>query len=65
MDRGAWQATVHGVTRVRNDLRLNHLHHHHHSSPYPLAVAEFLRQIYLFQNIIQLELYSVVTYLVA
>ena len=20
MDRGAWQATVHGVTRVRNDL---------------------------------------------
>ena len=21
MDRGAWQATVHGVTRVRHDLK--------------------------------------------
>ena len=24
MDQGAWQATVHGVTRVRHDLGLNH-----------------------------------------
>ena len=30
MHRGTWQATVHGVTRVRHDLKpLNH--HHHHS----------------------------------
>ena len=65
MDRGAWQATVHGVARARHDLRPNHLHHHHDSSPYPLAVADFLKQIYLFQNIIQLELYSVVASLVA
>ena len=25
--RGAWQATVHGVTRFRHDLALNHYHH--------------------------------------
>ena len=24
MDRGVWQATVHGIARVRHDLRLNH-----------------------------------------
>ena len=27
MDTGAWRATVHGVTRARHDLVLNHLHH--------------------------------------
>ena len=26
MDRGAWQATVHGIVRVRDDLQLNHYH---------------------------------------
>ena len=36
MDRGAWQATVHGVARIRRDLRLNH-----HSYHYTLAVADF------------------------
>ena len=30
MDRGAWQATVHGVARVRHDWQLNH--HHHQAS---------------------------------
>ena len=24
MDRGVWQATVHGITRVRHDLQLNY-----------------------------------------
>ena len=24
MDRGAWQATVHGVTSARHDLQQNH-----------------------------------------
>ena len=32
MDRGAWQATVHGVTRVRQDLVTK--------SPTPEAVTE-------------------------
>ena len=27
MDREAWQATVHGVTRVGHDLAANHHHH--------------------------------------
>ena len=27
MDRGAWQATVHGVTRVRHDLVTKPPHH--------------------------------------
>ena len=26
MDRGAWQATVHGVTRVGHDLATEHTH---------------------------------------
>ena len=30
MDRGAWQAAVHGVARVRHDWQLNH--HHHQAS---------------------------------
>ena len=29
MDRGAWQATIHGVTRVRHDLATIPHHHHH------------------------------------
>ena len=52
-----------GSHGVRHDLRLNY--HHRHSSPYPLAAADFLKQICLFQNITQLELYSVVASLVA
>ena len=28
MDRGAWQVTVHGVTRVRHDLATNPPNHH-------------------------------------
>ena len=35
--RGAWPATVHGVTRVRHDLAP---HHHHHSSPELFYLAE-------------------------
>ena len=30
MDRGAWWATVHGVTRVRHDL-VTKLQHHHYA----------------------------------
>ena len=30
MDRGAWQAIVYGVTRVRHDLVTNPPHHHYH-----------------------------------
>ena len=52
-----------GSQRVRHDLRLNYLHRH--SSPYPFAATDFLKQICLFQNITQLELYSVVASLVA
>ena len=32
MDRGAWMATVHGVTRVRHDLATKPLHQSHHES---------------------------------
>jgi len=28
MDRGAWQATVHGVQRVEHDLVTEHIHTH-------------------------------------
>ena len=30
LDRGAWLATVHGVSRVGHDSEVNHHHHHHH-----------------------------------
>ena len=30
MDRGAWQATVHGVTRVGHDLATEHTHNVNH-----------------------------------
>ena len=31
MDRGAWQATVHGVTKSRTQLNDKHTHHTHTS----------------------------------
>ena len=30
IDRGAWQAAVHGVTKSGHDLATKHHHHHHH-----------------------------------
>ena len=30
MDRGAWQATVHGVARVGHDWAMKHKHPHPH-----------------------------------
>ena len=43
MGRGAWQATVHGVARVRHDLELNH--HHRHSPVHGNLGASPLRNL--------------------
>ena len=45
MDRGAWWATVHGVTRVGHDLVTKP--HHHHLVPLNCTLVQLLTQLCL------------------
>ena len=50
MDRGAWRATVHGLTRVGHDSRLNH----HNPGFYSLENSEAHLLNYSNQNVSRL-----------
>ena len=50
MDRGAWWAIVHGVTRVGHDLLIKH--HHHFEGKRELHTMSIKKQLPDFSNII-------------
>ena len=53
MDRGAWWATVHGVTRVRHDLETNPL-------PYIYMLMHMLSLLKYIYAYVYLELFQLI-----